>query len=132
MHLRVEPLELGEHDRQDAPAGPRRAADLEPARELAFGVVPELLEDLLLEREQPLRPAIEPHPGLGRLDPPPGAVEELLPEPLLERADLEAHRRLRDAELVGGLGETRRSTTAQNAASCFVSISQLIAGDRVA
>ena len=105
VHLRVELLELGEHDRQDAPARPGRAADLEPPGELAFGVVAELLKDLLLEREQPLRAAIEPHPGLGRLDAPPGAVEQLLPEPLLERANLQAHRRLRDAELVGGLRE---------------------------
>jgi len=101
----VEPLELGEHDRQDAPAGPGRAADLEPSGQLALGLVPELVQDLLLEREQPLRAAIEPHAGLGRLDAPPGAVEQLLPEPLLERANLQAHRRLRDAELVGGLGE---------------------------
>ena len=60
---------------------------------------------LLLEREQPLRAAVEPHPGLGRLDPAPGAVEQLLPEPLLERPDLQAHRRLRDAELLSRLGE---------------------------
>src|SRR4249919_660171 len=98
MNLRVELLELGEHDREDAPARPGRAADLEPAGELAFGVVSELLQHLLFEREQPLRAAIEPHPGLGRLNAPPGAIEQLLPEPLLERADLQAHRRLRDPE----------------------------------
>jgi hypothetical protein len=106
VHLRVELLELGEDDRQDAPAGPGRAADLEATGELPFRVVTELLEDLLLHREQPLRAAVEPHPGLGRLDAPAGTVEQLLPEPLFERANLKAHGRLRDAELVSGLGET--------------------------
>ncbi len=105
MHLRIELLELSEDDRQDAPARPSRTADLEPSGQLALGVVAHLLEDLLLERKQPLRPAIEPHPRLGRLNTPPGAVEQLLPESLLERADLQAHRRLRDTELVSGLGE---------------------------
>ena len=61
VHLRVELLELGEHDRQHAPSGPGRAADLEPAGELALRLVAELLEQLLLDREQPLRAAIEPH-----------------------------------------------------------------------
>src|SRR5207244_2822309 len=88
------------------PARPGRAADLEPAGELALRVVGELLEHLLLEREQPLRAAIEPHPGLGRLDAPPGTVEQLLPEPLLERSNLQAHRWLRYAELVSRLRET--------------------------
>ena len=41
-------------------------------------------------------------PALGRLDAAAGAVEELRPEPLLERAHLELDRRLGDAELLGG------------------------------
>ena len=56
-------------------------------------------------REQPLRSAIEPEAGLGRLDPAAGAVEEPLADPLLERPDLQADRGLGDAELVGGLRE---------------------------
>ena len=65
----------------------------------------DLLEQLLLEREQPLRAAVEPPPGLGRLDAAAGAVEELRAEPLLERADLEADGRLRDAEPLRRLRE---------------------------
>src|SRR5207248_3865698 len=49
--------------------------------------------------------AVEQQARLGRLDAPAGAVEEPLPEPLLERANLEAHRRLRDAEPLGRLRE---------------------------
>ena len=61
--------------------------------------------ELLLELEQPLRAVVEAHPRLGRLDPAPGAVEQLLPEPLLERAHLEADGRLRDPEPLRRLRE---------------------------
>ena len=77
----------------------KRAAELTAAR----GV--ELVEQLPLEREHPLRPAVERVPGLGRLDAPPGAVEQPLPKPFLERANLEAHRGLRDAQPLRGLRE---------------------------
>ena len=49
--------------------------------------------------------AEEPQPGLGRLDPAPGAVEQLRPEPLLERPHLQRDGRLRDAEPLGRLRE---------------------------
>ena len=65
----------------------------------------DLLDDLLLEREQPLRAAVEPQPGLGRLDAPPGAVEQLGPEPLLERPHLQADGGLGDPEPLRGLRE---------------------------
>ena len=66
------------------------------------------------EREQPLGAAVEAKPGLGRLDPTPGAVEELCPEPLLERAHLQADgglshpeplRRLRERPPIDDLAE---------------------------
>src|SRR5215472_6440170 len=98
-------LELAEHDGQDAPAGPRRRPDLEPALQLALGLLAELREQLLLEGEQPLRAAIKPVARLGRLHPTAGAVEELLAEALLERSDLKAHSGLRDAELICRLRE---------------------------
>ena len=98
-------LELAEDDRQDAAARPGRGADLEPALELALGFVAEVREQLLLEREQPLRSAVEPETGLGRLDPAAGAVEKPLADALLERSDLKADRGLRHPELVGGLRE---------------------------
>ena len=87
------------------PPGPVERADLEPAGELALDLLAELGEQLLLEREQALRAPVEAAAGLGRLDAPPRAVEQLQAEPLLERPDLEAHRRLGDAELLGRLGE---------------------------
>ena len=65
----------------------------------------DVVEHLLLEREQTLRAPVEPRAGLGRLDPPAGAVEELRAETLLERAHLERDGRLGDAELLRGLGE---------------------------
>src|SRR6266550_4009846 len=88
-------LELPEDHGQDAPAGPGRSTDLEPALELTLGFVTEVREQLLLERKQPLRSAVEPEPGLGRLDPTAGAVEEPLTDALFERPDLKADRGLR-------------------------------------
>ena len=85
-------------------AGPVEAPSSSVPRSGAVGLG-ELLEQLLLEREHPLRAAVEAQPGLGRLDPPPGAVEQLRPEPLLERAHLLADRRLGDAEPRRRLGE---------------------------
>jgi hypothetical protein len=61
--------------------------------------------ELTLESEHSLRPAVEREPGLGRLDAAAGAVEQLAAEPLFERANLEADRRLRDSEPLGCLGE---------------------------
>ena len=87
------------------PPGPVERADLEPPGQLALDLLAQLGEELLLEREQALCAPVEPAARIGRLDAPPGAVEQLQAEPLLERPDLEAHRRLGDAELLGGLGE---------------------------
>jgi len=105
VHLGMQQLEFGEHDRQDRPAGPGRGTDLQASGELAVRLAAEIGEQLLIHREQPLCAAVEAVAGLGRLDPPPRPVEELQTEPLLERADLEAHRGLRDAELLGRLRE---------------------------
>ena len=77
-------LELPEDDGQNAPARPGRSADLEPALELALGLIAEIREQLLLERQQPLRSAVEPEPGLGRLDPAAGTVEKPLADALLQ------------------------------------------------
>ncbi len=68
-HERMQLLELPEDDGQHGPARPGRSADLEPSLELALGLLAEICEQLLLEREQSLRSAVEPEPGLGRLDP---------------------------------------------------------------
>src|SRR5439155_19509657 len=101
--LRVPLREFAEELRDDDPAGPRRGADLEGARQLLAALEPDLGDDLLLEREQALRAAVEPHPGLRRLDPPAGTVEQLRPEALLEGAHLQAHGGLRHAEALGRL-----------------------------
>ena len=65
----------------------------------------DLVEHLLLELEQALRAAEQPQPGLGRLDAAPGAVEQLHPEPLLERPHLQRDGGLGDAESLGRLRE---------------------------
>src|SRR5207302_2427176 len=62
-------------------------------------------EQLLLEREQPLRALVEAEAGFGGDDAPPGAVEELLSDALLERPHLLADRRLRHPEPRRGLRE---------------------------
>ena len=99
--LRVRPRELAEQDRHDRAARPGRRAELEAAGDaLALG---QLVEQLLLGREDALRVPVEPLPGLGGLDPAARAVDELDAEPLLERPDLQADGRLRDAEPLGRL-----------------------------
>ena len=87
------------------PPGPVDAPDRELPAQRPLGLAGDLLEQLPLEREQPLCAAVEPGPRLGRLHAAPGAVEQLLADALLERADLLAHRRLRDAEPLSRLGE---------------------------
>ena len=87
------------------PPGPVDAPISSRPVELALRLLADLLEQLLLEREQALRAPVEPLPGLGRLDPAARPVEQLPAEPLLERADLQADGGLRDAELVRRLRE---------------------------
>ena len=103
--IRMPLLELAEHTRQDGPAGAGGCADLETPGELALRLLAQLGEELLLLREQPLRAPVQALARLRRLDPAPRAVEELPAEPLLERADLEAHSGLRDAQLLRRLRE---------------------------
>ena len=91
-------LELAEQDGHDDAAGPVDAPSSSVPVSSPSPSAVELLEELLLEREHPLRVAVEPPPGLGRLDAAARAVEQLPAEPLLERPDLQADGRLRDAE----------------------------------
>ena len=56
--------------------GAGRGADLQLARELALALAGDLVEQLLLEREDPLRAAVEAQAGLGRLHAAPRAVEQ--------------------------------------------------------
>ncbi len=65
----------------------------------------ELVDQLALEGKHPLGTAVESKPGLRRLDAAARAVEQPAPEPLLQRAHLEADRRLGDSEALGGLRE---------------------------
>src|SRR5581483_10744029 len=105
VQARVMLRELAQQPWQDDAARAGRRTDLERAGEVALRVARDLGRDLLLEREQALRAAVQPQPRFGGLDAPPRAVEQLRPEPLLERLYLEAHRRLRDAEPLGRLAE---------------------------
>ena len=104
-HAGVLALELAEQDRDDRAARAGRGADCERAAELAAFALLELLDQLLLELQHPLRAAVEREPGLRRLDAAAGAVEQPAVEPLLERAHLEADGGLRDAEPLGRLRE---------------------------
>ena len=101
----VRALELAEQERHDDRGGAGGGAELQLAGELALALARELVQQLLLEGEQPLRAAIEPQAGLGRLDAASGAVEELRAEPLLERAHLQRDGRLGDSEPLCGLRE---------------------------
>lgn len=103
--LRVEPPELAEHDRHQRAAGAGRRAQFEATRELGALGRADLVEKLLLRRQDSLRAPVEADAALRRLDAPAGTVEELPPEPLLERSHGEAHRGLRDPELLGRVRE---------------------------
>ena len=102
---RVPGEELAQEHGHDDRRRPGRGADRELARERALAVGGDLVEELLLELQQPLGATEQAQPGLGRLDPTTGAVEQLRAEPLLERPHLQRDRRLRDAQALGGLGE---------------------------
>ena len=104
-HRGVRLLELAEKKRHDDRRGACRRADREHARQLPLRLRDDVGEHLLLEREDPLRAAVEPPPRLRGLDAAARPIEELRPEPLLERAHLEGNGRLGDAEPLGCLGE---------------------------
>src|SRR5207253_3090310 len=74
-------------------------------RGTAFRLLSQTGEQLLLLCEQPLCASVQPLTRLGRLDPAPGAIEQLAPEALLERPDLQADRRLGHSELLRRLRE---------------------------
>ena len=95
-------LELADEDGDDGAAGPGGGAELERAGDGALVVGGEFLKEVLLGRQQPLCRGVEPLARLGRLHAPPRAVEQLPPEPLLERANLEADGRLGDPEPLSG------------------------------
>ena len=92
LHSGVGALELAEQERHDDRRRARGGSELELAAELALTLTGELVEQLLLEREQALCAAVEAQAGLGRLDATARAVEQLRPEPLLERPHLELTR----------------------------------------
>ena len=102
---RVPGEELAQEHGHDDCRRPGRSADRELARERALAVRGDLVQDLLLELQQPLGTAKQAQPGLGRLDAAARTVEQLRAQPLLERPHLQRDRRLRDAQALGGLGE---------------------------
>ena len=102
--LGVLPLELAEQHREHDRRGTGGGAQLERAVERRVGLG-ELVEQLLLERQHPLGAAVESQPGLGRLDPASGPVEQLCPEPLLQRPHLLRNGRLGDPQPGGSLRE---------------------------
>jgi lipopolysaccharide/colanic/teichoic acid biosynthesis glycosyltransferase len=105
VHVGMTLLELAQEHGHDAPAGPGRRAELERATDRPLVIGLELLEQLLLELQQPLRRGIEPEPRLRRLDTATRTVEQLPAQTLLEGANLQADGRLRDTEPLSGLRE---------------------------
>jgi hypothetical protein len=105
LHPGVSPLELTEKERHDDRGGAGRGPELELAPELALALTGELVEELLFQREQPLRAPLEPQSCLGRLDTTARAVEQLCAEPLLEGANLQRDGGLCDTEPLGRLRE---------------------------
>src|SRR5262245_61873217 len=105
VHAWILALELAEQERYDDRRRSRGSPEDEGAPKLALHGRGDVGLDLLLECQQLLGAAVEAPTRLGRLDATPRAVEELGAQPLLERAHLQRHRRLRDAETLGRLRE---------------------------
>ena len=105
LDARVRALELAEQERDHDGRRPGRRTKPKLARDLGARLVGDLVDELLLECEQALGASVEPESGLGRLDPPARAIEELRAEPLLERPDLEGDGRLGDPEPLRRLRE---------------------------
>src|SRR5436190_12008924 len=95
--------ELAEEERDDGAAWAGRSAEFERAGEGALVDLRDLLEQALLQRQQPLSRRVEAKACLGGLDAASGAVQQPAPEALLERSDLEADGRLCHAQPLGGL-----------------------------
>jgi hypothetical protein len=105
VELGMPALELAEEERDEVGAGPGGRTDGERAGEPAAVGGGDVFDQLLFELEHALGAPVQPHPRLGRLDAPAGAVEKLLPEALLERAHLQADCGLRHPEPLGRLRE---------------------------
>src|SRR5688572_10020830 len=102
MDARIALLKVAEQKRHDIVAGACRGADLDRSAQLALRAGRHFLEQLLFEQQQALCAAIEQQAGFGGLDAAARAIEQPLAEPLLERGDLQADRRLREPEVLGG------------------------------
>src|SRR5215216_3317843 len=96
-------LELAQQQRDEASAWAGRCADRQRAVQLARLLLRKLLLQLLFDLQHPLRALVQDETRFGRLDAPAGAVEQAPSEALLERADLQADRRLGHAETLGRL-----------------------------
>ena len=111
MHLERNPqvgmllLELAEKNGNGDRGRARGGTDRELTRQGARALGRDLVEHLLLELEQSLCTAEQPQSRLRWLDAAPRAVEQLRPEPLLERSHLKRHGWLRDAESLCRLRE---------------------------
>jgi lipopolysaccharide/colanic/teichoic acid biosynthesis glycosyltransferase len=101
---RMRASELAEQDRNDCATRAGRGAELERSGQTSL-VAGHVAQELLLEREQALGRGVQARPCFGRFDPATRTVEELRPDALFERPDLEANRRLGDTQPFRGLGE---------------------------
>src|SRR5262249_8782596 len=104
-HLGMAALKLAENDRDGDGSGTRRSAEYEVTCELTLARCRDVGDELILEREHALRAPVQLPAGVRGLDPAPGTVEELRAQSLLQRANLERHGGLGDAQSVGRLRE---------------------------
>jgi hypothetical protein len=102
---RVLALELAEQNGDDGAAGARRGSYSERAPELPILAGLELFDELFLELQNPLCAAVERKACLGGLDASARTVEQPAVEAPLERPNLQADGRLRDAEPLRRLRE---------------------------
>jgi hypothetical protein len=96
---------LAQEQRNEVGAGAGRGPDCKHAAKSATLLLAQLVEELSLELEELPRPLVQVLAGLGRLDAPPGTVEQPTTEAFLEGAHLQADGWLRHPEPLGSLRE---------------------------
>src|SRR5207248_8390811 len=89
VNARIRLGELAEQHGDDRAAGPGRRTELERPGERVL-LPDDVLDELLLEGEHPLRRGVQPAPRLRPLHAASGPAAEPCPEALLERSDLQA------------------------------------------
>ena len=102
----------------------KRRSPIPSVPEIALDALGELVDEVFLEREQPLGPAVEAHAGLGRLDAPAQRSSSCSPSRFSSARTCRETAGCVTPSRSAACENERRSTTVQNARSCRASITR--------